>query len=75
LPVGETGGASGGAGFAGTRLQDPKGPKLGGSRSAARPGRSPKPATATAGGSKTWNRTSCSWWRSRWGRTRAEQRP
>jgi len=42
LPVGETGGASGGAGFAGTQLQDPKGPKLGGSRSAARPGRSPK---------------------------------
>jgi len=31
-------------GFAGTRLQAPKGPKLGGSRSDARWGRSPKPA-------------------------------
>ena len=35
-------GASGGAGFAVTRLQHPQGPKLGGRRSEARQGQSPK---------------------------------
>jgi len=42
MSVGETGGASGAAGFAGTRLQAAPRPKLGGSRSEAHQGRSPK---------------------------------
>ena len=48
-PLGESGGASGVAGFSGTRLQDLKGPKLGGSRSEARQGRSPKLARPHVG--------------------------